>query len=93
MPGPHDAPAAAPRGVAALERLPRWVTGGIVIVLIAAGLVVGGTVGAFLVGLAVFALVGALAATWARTTPAERMFRLAVIVLVTAAVLVRVVPR
>jgi len=75
-----------------LFRVPAKVSAGVLIVTIALGLIIGGMVGALLLGLAILALLGMLVLLWPDIPPAERMMRLAIALVVAAVAVVRIVP-
>lgn len=75
-----------------LFRVPSKVSAGVLIAAIVLGLVVGGPVGAVLLGLAILALLGMLALLWPDIPPVERMMRLALVLVVAAVAVVRLVP-
>lgn len=75
-----------------LFRIPTKVTAVVLVAAIVIGLVVGGTLGAVLLGFAVLALAAMLALLWPDISPVERMLRLAVLVFVLAVSIVRLAP-
>lgn len=58
-----------------LARVPAVAVFLVVVVVFAVGVVVGGTVGALLLGLLALGVAALLAVTWARLSPAERVVR------------------
>lgn len=75
-----------------LFRVPAKVTAAVLVAAIVVGLVVGGPVGMVLLGAAILVLAGMLALMWPDIPATERLLRLAVLVLVTAAAVVRLTP-
>lgn len=75
------------------RRWPVWASAVAVLVLIVAGLVLAGPVGAVLAGLGVLALCAVTVLAWRAASPGERMMRLAVFVFVVGICLVRLIPR
>ena len=75
-----------------LFRVPSKVSAGVLIAAILLGLLIGGPVGAVLLGLAVLVLLGMLVLLWPDIPPIERMMRLAIALVVAAVAVVRLVP-
>ena len=74
-------------------RLPRWVPGAVAAVLLLAAAVIGGTSGWILLVAATLVVGWLLYLTWPHVGLNGRLLQLAVVVLVYALVLVRLVPR
>lgn len=82
-----------PTGLAAvLTRVPPWVQTVFVLAAVAIGLIVGGVVGAILLLVALTILAGLLLLAWRVLTQPERLLRIAILVLLVALTLVRLVP-
>ena len=87
--GPGRSPFAGRRGRAVpgdgpLARVPAVAVFAVVVVVFAAGVLVGGAIGAVLLGLLALGVAGLLAATWPRLGPGERAVRLLVLVVLVA---------
>jgi hypothetical protein len=88
-PGRARTPFAGRRGRAVpgdgpLARVPAVAVFAVVVVVFAAGVIVGGPTGAVLLGLLAVGVAGLLAATWRRLGPGERAVRLLVLVVLVA---------
>lgn len=88
-PGRARSPLAGRRGRAVpgdgpLSRVPAVAVFAVVVVVFAAGVLVGGAIGAVLLGLLALGVAGLLAATWPRLGPGERAVRLLVLVVLVA---------
>jgi hypothetical protein len=57
---------------------------GVVVVVFAAGVIVGGMIGAVLLGLLALGVAALLAATWPRLSPAQRVVRVLVLAVLVA---------
>ncbi|MDD7939736.1 hypothetical protein PHK61_15025 [Actinomycetospora lutea] len=87
--GPGRSPFAGRRGRAVpgdgpLARVPAVAVFAVVVIVFAAGVIIGGPVGAVLLGLLALGVAGLLAATWPRLGPRERVVRVLVLVVLVA---------
>lgn len=67
-----------------LARVPVPAVFAVVVIVFAAGVIVGGLLGAVLLGVLALAVAALLAATWPRLTPAERVVRVLVLAILVA---------
>lgn len=106
MPARDDPPAAATGSsatagggtaesflTARLRALPQPALAGVVLACVLVGLVIAGIVGGLLLGAAIGLLVMVLAVGWSVMTQPERLLRIAILVLLVAVSVVRVVSR
>lgn len=84
---------APPTGLARLNLVPTGVQAGVVLVLVAVGVWLGGPVGGGLLLLVAAAMAGALALAWRVIARPERMLRIALAFLILAVGFVRLFPR
>lgn len=86
-----DSPEAAQRQAQARRLV--VLSGVTALVVVAIGLIVGGWLGAVLVGLVAVGIAGTAARSWSRLSLNDRLLRVAVLLLLIALALVRAIPR